>query len=57
MRIIGATWLLGKETAGLLSRDHEVVGASRKRPAPKVDISDPEVRGGRHHGQVVLAAR
>jgi uncharacterized protein YbjT (DUF2867 family) len=39
--VIGATGLLqGKEIAGLLSRDHEVIGASRKGPALTVDISD-----------------
>jgi NAD(P)-dependent dehydrogenase (short-subunit alcohol dehydrogenase family) len=38
--VIGATGLLGKEIAGLLSRDHEVIGASRKGPAVTVDISN-----------------
>jgi NAD(P)-dependent dehydrogenase (short-subunit alcohol dehydrogenase family) len=38
--VIGATGLLGKEIAGLLSRDHEVIGASRNGPALTVDISD-----------------
>jgi dTDP-4-dehydrorhamnose reductase len=38
--VIRATGLLGTETARLLSRDHKVVGASRKGPALTVDISD-----------------
>ena len=38
--VIGATGLLGTETVRLLSRDHEVIGASRKGPALTVDISD-----------------
>jgi uncharacterized protein YbjT (DUF2867 family) len=46
--VIGATGLLGKEIAGLLSRDHAVIGASRKRPALTV-------RGGRHHRPSTLS--
>lgn len=44
MRIltIGATGLLGTETAGLLSHDHEVIGASKKEPALTVDFSGGE---------------
>ncbi|WP_296652758.1 short chain dehydrogenase [Paraburkholderia sp.] len=38
--VIGATGLLGTEIVRLLSRDHEVIGASRKGPALTVDISD-----------------
>jgi dTDP-4-dehydrorhamnose reductase len=38
--LVGATGLLGKEIAGLLSRDQAVIGASRKGPALKEDISD-----------------
>jgi len=38
--VIGATGLLGTETVNLLSREHEVIGASRKGSALTVDISD-----------------
>ncbi|WP_207003785.1 NAD-dependent epimerase/dehydratase family protein [Trinickia mobilis] len=38
--VIGATGLLGKEIVGLLSADHDVIGASRKGSAIAVDISD-----------------
>jgi uncharacterized protein YbjT (DUF2867 family) len=38
--VIGATGLPGTKTARLLSRDHEVVGASRKGLALTVTISD-----------------
>lgn len=44
MRIlmIGATRLLGTETARRLSRDHRAIGASRKGPALTVDSSGRE---------------
>jgi NAD(P)-dependent dehydrogenase (short-subunit alcohol dehydrogenase family) len=38
--VVGATGLLGKEIVGLLSADHDVIGASRKGSAIAVDISD-----------------
>lgn len=38
--VIGATGLLGKEIVGLLSRAHEVIGASRKGSELTVDIAD-----------------
>src|SRR5437867_8562289 len=40
--VVGATGLLGKEIVGLLSVEHEVIGASRKGSAVSVDISDKQ---------------
>ena len=40
--VVGATGLLGKEIVGLLSADHDVIGASRNGSAIAVDISDKE---------------
>lgn len=40
--VVGATGLLGKEIVGLLSPDHDVIGASRKGSAIAVDISSKE---------------
>ncbi|RQS63635.1 short chain dehydrogenase [Burkholderia sp. Bp8963] len=38
--VVGATGLLGKEIVGLLSAEHDVIGASRKGSTLAVDISD-----------------
>lgn len=38
--VVGATGLLGKEIVGLLSADHDVIGASRTGSAVGVDISE-----------------
>ena len=38
--VIGATGLLGKEIAALLSEEHDVVKASRSSPEVSVDLSD-----------------
>ncbi|WP_233889399.1 short chain dehydrogenase [Paraburkholderia flagellata] len=40
--IVGATGLLGKEIARLLSPEHEVIGASRNAPHLSVDLTDKE---------------
>jgi NAD(P)-dependent dehydrogenase (short-subunit alcohol dehydrogenase family) len=40
--VVGATGLLGKEIVGLLSGEHEVIGASRKGATVPVDISDKQ---------------
>ncbi|MGO4811067.1 short chain dehydrogenase [Cupriavidus sp. 2MCAB6] len=40
--VVGATGLLGKEIVGLLSEEHELIGASRNRSAVSVDISDKQ---------------
>ncbi|MDW3684622.1 short chain dehydrogenase [Cupriavidus sp. CV2] len=40
--VVGATGLLGKDIVGLLSAEHDLIGASRNGSAVSVDISDKQ---------------